>query len=123
MKSQTQNKKKQAEPSMATELAKMIKEERLRLGLTQLKVSEIAKIRRATIIDIENFKGEPSIHTIEKIMGAMKLKLWWFVEHPLQGDVPTNIILRNITSSYTDQDILVAAAEILKSQRNVKAKK
>lgn len=52
----------------------------------------------------------------------MKLKLWWFVEHPLQGDVPTNIILRNITSSYTDQEILVAAAEILKSQRNVKAK-
>lgn len=122
MKSQTQNKKKQAEPSMATELAKMIKEQRLRLGLTQLKVSEIAKIRRATIIDIENFKGEPSIHTIEKIMSAMKLKLWWFVEHPLQGDIPTHII-RDITIKYTEEAILVAAAQILKSQRNVKAKK
>lgn len=74
MKSQTQNKKKQAEPSMATELAKMIKEERLRLGLTQLKVSEIAKIRRATIIDIENFKGEPRF-TPSKNNGCYETKI------------------------------------------------
>jgi len=52
-----------------------VKDERRRRGLKQEELAEISGVSTKTIIQIENFKGNPTIKTIDKLAKTFKMKL------------------------------------------------
>jgi y4mF family transcriptional regulator len=56
-------------------IAAIIKERRARLGLSQQDLAEFAEVGIATVKDIERGKGNPSLHTLQKIMTVLGLEM------------------------------------------------
>ena len=56
-------------------LAKVIKQRRAILGITQLDLSEMAQIGISTIKDIERGKANPSLRSITKILDVLGLEM------------------------------------------------
>ena len=57
------------------DIAAIIKERRARLGLSQQDLAEFAEVGIATVKDIERGKGNPSLHTLQKIMTVLGLEM------------------------------------------------
>ena len=57
------------------DVATIIKERRARLGLSQQDLAEFAEVGIATVKDIERGKGNPSLHTLQKIMAVLGLEM------------------------------------------------
>lgn len=57
------------------DIAAIIKEMRARLGLSQQDLAEFAEVGIATVKDIERGKGNPSLHTLQKIMTVLGLEM------------------------------------------------
>ena len=57
------------------EIAAIIKERRARLGLSQQDLAEFAETGIATVKDIERGKGNPTLHTLQKIMNVLGLEM------------------------------------------------
>ena len=56
-------------------VGKKIKEERLKLGLTQKEVAERSGISTSYICDIEVGRTNPSLKTLEKISRALEIDI------------------------------------------------
>ncbi len=56
-------------------IADIIKKRRARLGLSQQDLAEFAEVGIATVKDIERGKGNPSLHTLQKIMTVLGLEM------------------------------------------------
>lgn len=53
----------------------IIKTRRLKLKLSQVDLAEMSEVSLATVKDIERGKGNPSIRTVEKLLGVLGLEL------------------------------------------------
>ena len=56
-------------------IGEVLKQRRSELGLSQLDLAEMAEVGLSTIKDIERGKGNPSLHTLEKIMEVLGLEI------------------------------------------------
>jgi len=52
-----------------------VKEERRKRGLEQEELAQISNVATRTIGQIENFKGNPTLKTIDKLAKAFKMEL------------------------------------------------
>ena len=57
------------------DVAKIIKESRGRLGISQVDLAEIAEVSLATVKDLERGKGNPSLSTLEKIADTLGMEI------------------------------------------------
>ncbi len=57
------------------DIAAIIKKRRALLGLSQQDLAEFAVVGIATIKDIERGKGNPSLHTLQRIMTVLGLEM------------------------------------------------
>lgn len=57
------------------DFAKIIKERRAALGISQVDLAEIAEVGIATIKDIERGKGNPSLSTLVKIADVLGMEV------------------------------------------------
>lgn len=57
-----------------------VKEERRKRGLEQEELAEISNVAKRTIGQIENFKGNPTLKTIDKLARAFKMELEEFLQ-------------------------------------------
>jgi len=57
------------------DIAAIIKKRRALLGLSQQDLAEFAEVGIATIKDIERGKGNPSLHTLQRIMTVLGLEM------------------------------------------------
>jgi len=57
------------------DIAATIKKRRALLGLSQQDLAEFAEVGIATIKDIERGKGNPSLHTLQRIMTVLGLEM------------------------------------------------
>lgn len=65
--------------NLARKIGKVIETERTRLGLTQTQLGKKAKMTQASISEIEDGKRNVSLHNLDSIAEAMKIKLWVLV--------------------------------------------
>jgi len=52
-----------------------VKEERRKRGLEQEELAQVSNVATRTIGQIENFKGNPTLKTIDKLAKAFKMEL------------------------------------------------
>ena len=52
-----------------------IKERRRQLNISQIDLAELAEVSLATVKDIERGKGNPSLHTVEKILAVIGMEI------------------------------------------------
>lgn len=57
------------------ELNEVIKSRRKVLAISQLDLAEMAEVSLATVKDIERGKGNPSLSTVNKLIGVMGLEM------------------------------------------------
>ncbi len=57
------------------DFAKIIKERRVALGISQVDLAEIAEVGIATVKDIERGKGNPSLSTLVKIADVLGMEI------------------------------------------------
>lgn len=57
------------------DLSNILKENRSKLGISQIDLAEIAEVSLATIKDLERGKGNPSLSTLEKIADTLGLEI------------------------------------------------
>ena len=57
------------------ELNEVIKSRRKVLAISQLDLAEIAEVSLATVKDIEQGKGNPSLSTVNKLLGVLGLEM------------------------------------------------
>lgn len=57
------------------DVSAIIKKRRALLGLSQQDLAEFAEVGVATIKDIERGKGNPSLHTLQRIMTVLGLEM------------------------------------------------
>ena len=57
------------------ELNEVIKSRRKVLAISQLDLAEMAEVSLATVKDIERGKGNPSLSTVNKLLGVMGLEM------------------------------------------------
>ena len=57
------------------ELNEVIKSHRKVLAISQLDLAEMAEVRLATVKDIERGKGNPSLSTVNKLLGVLGLEM------------------------------------------------
>ncbi|MFW5616858.1 MAG: helix-turn-helix domain-containing protein [Prevotella pectinovora] len=53
----------------------MIKSRRKVLAISQLDLAEMAEVSLATVKDIERGKGNPSLSTVNKLLGVLGLEM------------------------------------------------
>lgn len=56
-------------------IALIIKNRRIQLGLSQQDLAEFAEVGIATVKDIERGKGNPSLHTLQKLLKVLGLDM------------------------------------------------
>lgn len=59
---------------LRTEIAKAVKHKRVLRGITQQELAELARVSRKTISDIENFSGNITVDSYEKVMDILGLE-------------------------------------------------
>lgn len=57
------------------ELNEVIKSRRKVLAISQLDLAEMAEVSLATVKDIERWKGNPSLSTVNKLLGVLGLEM------------------------------------------------
>lgn len=57
------------------ELNEVIKSRRKVLAISQLDLAEMAEVSLATVKDIERGKGNPSLSTVNKLLGVLGLEI------------------------------------------------
>lgn len=57
------------------ELNEVIKSRRKILAISQLDLAEMAEVSLATVKDIERGKGNPSLSTVNKLLGVLGLEM------------------------------------------------
>lgn len=57
------------------ELNEVIKSRRKVLAISQLDLAEMAEVSLATVKDIERRKGNPSLSTVNKLLGVLGLEM------------------------------------------------
>ena len=57
------------------ELNEVIKSRRKVLAISQLDLAEMAEVSLATVKDIERGKGNPSLSTVNKLLGGLGLEM------------------------------------------------
>ncbi len=57
------------------ELNQVIKSRRKVLAISQLDLAEMAEVSLATVKDIERGKGNPSLSTVNKLLGVLGLEM------------------------------------------------
>ena len=57
------------------ELNQVIKSRRKVLAISQLDLAEMAEVSLATVKDIERGKGNPSLSTVNKLIGVLGLEM------------------------------------------------
>ncbi len=57
------------------DVSAIIKKRRALLGLSQQDLAEFAEVGIATVKDIERGKGNPSLHTLQRIMTVLGLEM------------------------------------------------
>lgn len=57
------------------ELNEVIKSRRKMLAISQLDLAEMAEVSLATVKDIERGKGNPSLSTVNKLLGVLGLEM------------------------------------------------
>lgn len=57
------------------ELNEVIKSRRNVLAISQLDLAEMAEVSLATVKDIERGKGNPSLSTVNKLLGVLGLEM------------------------------------------------
>ena len=57
------------------DLSNILKENRSKLGISQIDLAEIAEVSLATVKDLERGKGNPSLSTLEKIADTLGLEI------------------------------------------------
>ena len=57
------------------ELKEVIKSSRKVLAISQLDLAEMSEVRLATVKDIELGKGNPSLSTVNKLLGVLGLEM------------------------------------------------
>lgn len=57
------------------ELNEVIKSRRKVLAISQLDLAEMAEVSLATVKDIERGKGNPSLSTVNKLLGVLGLEM------------------------------------------------
>lgn len=57
------------------DISNILKENRSKLGISQIDLAEIADVSLATIKDLERGKGNPSLSTLEKIADTLGLEI------------------------------------------------
>lgn len=57
------------------ELSEVIKSRRKVLAISQLDLAEMAEVSLATVKDIERGKGNPSLSTVNKLLGVLGLEM------------------------------------------------
>lgn len=57
------------------DISNILKENRSKLGISQIDLAEIAEVSLATIKDLERGKGNPSLRTLEKIADTLGLEI------------------------------------------------
>jgi len=57
------------------DISNILKENRSKLGISQIDLAEIAEVSLATIKDLERGKGNPSLSTLEKIADTLGLEI------------------------------------------------
>lgn len=57
------------------ELNEVIKSRRKVLAISQLNLAEMAEVSLATVKDIERGKGNPSLSTVNKLLGVLGLEM------------------------------------------------
>lgn len=57
------------------ELNEVIKSRRKVLAISQLDLAEMAEVSLATVKDIERGKGNPSLSTVNKLIGVLGLEM------------------------------------------------
>ena len=68
--------------------SRRIKETRLKLGLTQLNVSDSVNISQTHYCNIENGKEQPSFRTLEKIAAALGVSASCFISEGAEDANP-----------------------------------
>ena len=61
-----------------------IKERRSLLGITQQDLADISGVGVRTIKDIETKKGNPSVHTLSKIVDVLGMELDLSIKHTVE---------------------------------------
>ncbi len=66
------------------EIGILMQERRLKLGLKQEDISEMAGISTKTIQNIENGKANPSLKTLQKLSAILGLELIMQIKNPAE---------------------------------------
>lgn len=62
-----------SKPTLHTILGSEVKRVRNKRGLSQAALADLSGVRQATISDIEQESGNPTLHTIQALMTALKV--------------------------------------------------
>ena len=65
------------------ELNEVIKSRRKVLAISQLDLAEMAEVSLATVKDIERGKGNPSLSTVNKLLGVLGLEMDFKIRKPI----------------------------------------
>ena len=102
-------------------LADAVKKARIQLGLTQKEVADRINIDVRTVLNIENYKGNPKIEVLFPLIRTLKINPEVIFYPELEQDRPAANHLRLIASDCNEEEatIIASAAEsILSAMRS-----
>ena len=105
-------------------LGDAIKRARGRLGLTQRQVAEMAEIDVRTVLNIENYKGNPKMQVLYSLIRAMNMDAREVFNPEMQLDSPALRQLRMMVESCSEEEaeaIIPILQTVLSTLRNYHA--
>jgi transcriptional regulator with XRE-family HTH domain len=97
-------------------IARALMDARLNLGLTQAKVGELAGTKQSRVSEIESFKGNPRLSTLDRIARAVGLMVTLVPRLSMVGssDLSTKAVIWHHFGARAYADAVpVAAAKVL----------
>ena len=104
-------------------LADAVKRARGELGLTQNQVANIAEIDERTVLNIENYKGNPKLEVLYPLLRALKIDAREIFNPEMQLDSPALRELRMLVEDCSEEDaaaiipVFKAALKMARDQR------
>ncbi len=91
-------------PEYSRPLGDAIKRARRKAGLTQYEVADAADIDVRTVLNIENYKGNPKLEVLYPLVRALKIDAREIFNPEIQRDSPALSQLRLLVEECTEQE-------------------
>lgn len=109
-------------PEYSQPLGNAVKTARLRLGLTQTEVADAADIDGRTVLNIENYKGNPKMEVLYPLIRVLKIDPREIFMHEASRSTPALHQLKLLIEDCTDREaealipVFSAVLSVLRSQ-------